>query len=342
MHNDLTIASGTELVDMGVWQDGRSVNVLQALMALHEKRAFSADASLQPSKFLSPKNALVMGRPADAALGLAHYMRVHQDTLRAMMVEGCAAIEREFNEHGTETDREWFEYVYRRKATPKKMGEQVRDEGRNGETIDDFVRHPSSQKARLTKAHVLALRLYSTPCYQSLNEPLRRQPNRRSNEPMAPHPFAATVAFLDEGIRQLRANQAPASGKSDASGKSAKFASSQVGSALATGQVLWRGMRAIDMTEEFLTRGGTELAPMSTTPDLSVAVYYGLSASTLLFRLTSTDFMDRGASIAYLSAFPNEDEMLYPPLTYLRPLGKPRVEKVGGVEFTIVAAKPSF
>ena len=137
-----------------------------------------------------------------------------------------------------------------------------------------------------------------------------------------------TVAFLDEGIRKLRAIRRRHQ-RSDASGKSAKLASSQVGSALATGQVLWRGMRAMDLTEEFLTRGGTELAPMSTTPDLSVAVHYGLSANTLLFRLTSTDFMDGGASIAYLSAFPTEDEMLYPPLTYLRPLGK-RVCREGG------------
>ena len=35
---------------------------------------------------------------------------------------------------------------------------------------------------------------------------------------------------------------------------------------------LWRGMRNAEMPEEFLNLGGTELAPMSTTTDLAVAL----------------------------------------------------------------------
>ena len=48
-------------------------------------------------------------------------------------------------------------------------------------------------------------------------------------------------------------------------------------------------------------------------------------ARPLLFRLVTTSFMQRGADLRFLSAFPVEAEYLYQPLTFLRPTGK-RVE----------------
>ena len=56
----------------------------------------------------------------------------------------------------------------------------------------------------------------------------------------------------------------------------------------------------------------------------------------------TSNFMDQGVSIAYLSCFPTEDEMLYPPLTYLRPRGEPKSLRVGEVDFTLVAVEPVF
>ena len=35
---------------------------------------------------------------------------------------------------------------------------------------------------------------------------------------------------------------------------------------------LYRGMRNVDVPNEFLEKGGTELAPMSTTSDLTIAL----------------------------------------------------------------------
>ena len=49
---------------------------------------------------------------------------------------------------------------------------------------------------------------------------------------------------------------------------------------------------------------------------------YALGDSSLLFKLRADSFMDRGADIAFLSAFPSEREYVYPPLTYLKPTGK--------------------
>ena len=39
----------------------------------------------------------------------------------------------------------------------------------------------------------------------------------------------------------------------------------------------WRGMRNRKVPDEFLERGGTELAPMSTTSNLVVAMQYSVS-----------------------------------------------------------------
>ena len=47
---------------------------------------------------------------------------------------------------------------------------------------------------------------------------------------------------------------------------------------------------------------------MSTTTDLQVAVRYGLGPRSLLFVLTCDNFMQYGAELQWLSAFPGEAE----------------------------------
>jgi len=91
---------------------------------------------------------------------------------------------------------------------------------------------------------------------------------------------------------------------------------------------LWRGMRNLEVSEDFIRLGGSERAVMSTTTDESVAIRYGMSTNSLVFKIVASSFMQRGASIGYLSAFPAESEMCYPPLTYLRPTGKMEVVEV--------------
>ena len=71
----------------------------------------------------------------------------------------------------------------------------------------------------------------------------------------------------------------------------------------------------------------TELGFMSATTQLTLAVRYALNQykqdqDMLLFKIRVPDFMSAGAKLAWLSAFPQEDEVLYPPLTFLKPTGK--------------------
>ena len=90
------------------------------------------------------------------------------------------------------------------------------------------------------------------------------------------------------------------------------------------------------------------------TSDPSVAVAYGQSKHSLLFKIVSRSIMTRGADITFLSAFPGEKEYLYPPLTFLQPTGRPlekvRLEVKDGngqrsasselVEFSVIEVEP--
>jgi hypothetical protein len=140
----------------------------------------------------------VFGRPAEAALGIFHCLHTEETAVNAAIAAGGVnAILAEVTRHGTETDKECLEYVLHAEAGSSdltfhgglkrdcgpdgallecrmlkdnlgapspgrvQMGEKTTHPPR-GMRIDDFARTPQVQHARLTKAHVVALRLYST------------------------------------------------------------------------------------------------------------------------------------------------------------------------------------
>lgn len=271
------------------------------------------------SRFSAEAFMLIFGLAADTALGLPHYMKVSGHVIRSGMNEGVKAIQREIEEHGTDEDKECLHYVLHEKAggSATRFANGVRDEGRNSETFEDFCNHATCTACNLEPSHVLALRLYSTATYKSINGPLR------DTQRTGPHPLAITVSFVDEGVRRLRAIGAQASG------------------AIAQ-EDLWRGMRNAEMPDEFLKLGGTELAPMSTTTSLQVAMEYSASKNALILRLNTSSFMERGADISFLSAFPGEKEILYPPLTFMRATGAKQVVTVGDGSVTIMEVIPSM
>ena len=81
---------------------------------------------------------------------------------------------------------------------------------RRGMRFDDFVGHPSARLAALRREQVLALRLYTTVAFKSINIPLRDQ--SREAEGRA-HPLPVTVTHIVKAVRQLRkveGNQATA------------------------------------------------------------------------------------------------------------------------------------
>ena len=80
-------------------------------------------------------------------------------------------------------------------------------------------------------------------------------------------------------------------------------------------------MKDVTIPDDFLHRGGAEVAPMSTSSSLEVALKYALKGdkSVTLFRIVTKMFKDRGVDISWLSCFPEEEEYLYPPITFLMP-----------------------
>jgi len=302
--------------------DGDGCDIESGVAAAAAKLAAAKlAAAKEANRFTGEPRQLISGKPEDAALGVNHYMRVTDVQVWGSMGDdgGLSAVVAEFEAAGTADDLECLDYVLRQKAgsSNKTFQEGLqRDMGRNGETLDDFVRHRFSATAKLSKAHVLALRLYTTAAFRSINNPLRdTRENRRS------HPFPVTVNLIKDGISRLRAVAA-----SDASSNMPLD--------------LWRGLRDTVLAPTFLSEGGTELAPMSTTTALSVAVQYARSSSSVLFKLHTTSFMQRGADLDYLSAFPGEREILFPPLTYLSPTGRTMSLVKNNIHFEVVEVVP--
>ena len=80
---------------------------------------------------------------------------------------------------------------------------------------------------------------------------------------------------------------------------------------------------------------------MSATSDLDVAVRYALSDTPLLFKVTTSSFMNRGVDLSWCSAFPAEAEFVFPPLTYLEPTGRQeQVDLAGGKTLTVFEVVP--
>ena len=194
--------------------------------------------------------------------------------------------------------------------------------GGRGKVLADFANHPKAQMAELDEAEVAALRLYTTAAFVSINAPLRDLQRRERKEP---HPLALTVLLIRDAVLKLRAVEA----MSEAANQQFE---------------LYRGMRNVTVPEEFMAIGGTELAPMSTTSDINIALKYSASRSGkgVLLRLATNSSMERGADLTFLSAFPGEKEYLYPPLTYLQLVAgrKPKQMTLGGAVYTVVEVEP--
>jgi hypothetical protein len=106
-------------------------------------------------------------------------------------------------------------------------------------------------------------------------------------------------------------------------------------------QHLWRGLKNLKLSFEFLMQGGTELACLSTSESEDVAFKtFADSECPLLFKIISKDFNTHGASIDFLSVYPSEKEILYPPLTFMRCLGttKEQVPNAQGETVAVLVA----
>lgn len=241
-------------------------------------------------KFVAP--AIRLGTGAQAAEGLPQLMGIDDATTGGYQQHPMDAIAREFMQNGTEIDKKNFKTVmdgtYR---NPPDDDDKL--DNTPPKTIDELMLSPDVLTAGLKRHHVVALRLYTTKSFESINKPMR------ANPPTKPNPFAATTFFISEAIKKMRTVAAE---KPDAYEK----------------VVYWRGLDGMALSQRFATEGGTEFGCMSTSTSKDVAIEFSKSKHPLVFKFATDNPLSRGADISFLSVYPEEKEMLYPPLTYLR------------------------
>lgn len=274
-------------------------------------------------KFVAP--VMVLGENTLAAIGLTSIMGVDPKTFRDL--KGERAIKKmvsEFKKSGTL----W-------------PGDEQSDEQNIAGLINGSYCNPGTttplpslaelmqtievvrlKKHGLQSHHVLAIRLYTTSSYRSINSPMRQKPHAQ-----LPHPFAATMYYITTGLKILRAAQ----------GEDTVNASKE--------QCFYRGLRDLQISTKFMEMGGTEMSCMSTTLDINVAAAFASDCtSPLLFRYLSNDFMSSGARIWFISVYPEEKEVLYPPLTYLScpTAGSVCEVVINGRTYPVVEVRPTY
>ena len=237
------------------------------------------------------------------------------------------------NEFGDKETIELLHYIREEPISEKLYPNGVRDQGRRpGMRLEDFMNDKNAIGGSLTRAHVIALRLYTTSAFKHINNPMRDQQRRAADQP---HPLAATVILIQEGIKRLRNVVSLVEDERRSSGGLEKEETA----------VLWRGMKNMYVKNDFLIHGGTELAPMSTTTSFDVAVQYGTCATgSLLFKIVVPTALQHGANLQWCSAFPTESEVLYPPLTYLKSRKRHQIIlcEENGLEVTIIEVEPDL
>lgn len=95
------------------------------------------------------------------------------------------------------------------------------------------------------------------------------------------------------------------------------------------------------LPKKFEEEGGTEFGCMSTSASKDVAIEFSESEHPLVFKYVIDNCMSCGVDISFLSAYPEEQEALFPPLTYLSVV-KLSVEVVNYTRVLVASVRPTF
>jgi HEAT repeat protein len=241
--------------------------------------------------------------------------------------EGNLEAEREFkiilHDHGTDAAADCLTRWKDKKLRGQLSGESVSVLGMH------LARHDLVHRAGLRLAEVRALRLYTGPMFRWYNDVLRFRTMKAwpgydgpalkpgqcwkdiCDERKIQHPFVTTLHVLNSAILKVAKVQ-------------------QV-------EKVYRGIGGGVLPESFIrsdkmgVRGGIELGFMSTTRNREVAMDYAGACSaggerpSVVFEL-QMGMIGRGAAVQWVSQFPEEEEILFAPLTALEVVGAPTLE----------------
>ena len=174
---------------------------------------------------------------------------------------------------------------------------RVRDQGHGGKTLHDFVNSFIAMEAKLSQAEVAALRMYTGPFYIPWNSALRLN----HLNPTLLHNWQTCISVLVSAVLKLQY--------------------------LSKKGTVYRGVNEskAKIHDRFYKEtgddfaGGVELAFMSTSTDENVALEYARRGSTTDCTIFTIPFnmTTRGATVQWVSQYPYENELLYPPFTCL-------------------------
>jgi hypothetical protein len=183
---------------------------------------------------------------------------------------------------------------------------RLREQGHDGWKLHDFVSLETAKKAELKPAHVAMVRLYTGSLYWIWNKTLRglteTEPAARAAAKVELLKWATCIAVLYEAVLKL--------------------------SAVTGVMTVFRGLDESDLElpESFTNpskteqgfAGGVEMAFMSTTQDQDIAFQFaggrGKKGSIIEIKFNAAS---RGANLQPFSIWPQEQELLFPPFTYL-------------------------
>lgn len=236
------------------------------------------------------------------------------------------------------TSQQWLHYVCEEAAVEAQLpaeaaGMPIRvfDAGHAGMKLDDFAAHPTAQAAGLKRAHILALRLYSTPLQCAINAPLV---NGCSVD--RPHPFPTLVILLFEAVHRLSCSVTPAqemlapnaTGTAKSGVVETAKAEAEIRAKAESGSTrdLWRRVTDLPTSDEFKHRGGTDFGFVSASAvrephDLLASLAHNDRAADLPPPLILKIKADVRAicELSWLAVLPLEAEFIFAPGTYFEP-----------------------
>ena len=179
-----------------------------------------------------------------------------------------------------------------------------------GKPLDEFVNHPLALAAKLSRAHVLALRLWSTPVFAQINEALHF-----GCSVQRPHPYPATVANLCEAWKRLR--------QATEEKPQLFMAFGALGAAEGNEKpFVWRVWNSAEELGEYKQRGGLELGFTSGFKTRAAAEKHAArlpkdevctrAPSLLKIRVDLEGLVD----VSFVAVRPEHGECLFPPGCY--------------------------
>jgi 5-hydroxyisourate hydrolase-like protein (transthyretin family) len=190
--------------------------------------------------------------------------------------------------------------------------------GRRLVPVEQLMERPLAKRAKLTRAEMIAVVLYTGPMFVVYNGILRQYPKElHAVFAESDNRFSTTIFVLVSAVQKLsRCMSIPA------------------------GMMLYRGLGGtLQLPDSFTNadengcKGYCEFGFMSTTADRNVAVQYSgvrdkkPQASIMEIRPNA---VDRGADISEFSQYPGEREFLFVPMSYVQGQERCRVEVGAG------------